>query len=115
MSQDQEQQMKKVEISIEQAREAIEYKTAVLRLSQNRDFKMLIEEGYFKQEPSRLVLMLADATQQNELSQQNIIKDMEAIGRFREYLRIFIMAGTQAEGAIASHEQTREELAEEIG
>ena len=83
MSTENEQQTKAVEISIAQAREAIDYKAAVIRLTQNRDFKMIVEEGYFHKEPSRLVLMLADATQQEDHLQKSLIKEMEAIGRFR--------------------------------
>jgi len=115
MSVEQEQQMKKVEITIDQAKKAIDHKSAILRLSQNRDFNMIVNEGYFKQEPRRLVLMLADPMQQEEVAQEAILREMGGISYFHEYLRFLTMAGTQAEGAMASHEATREELVEEIG
>ena len=45
--------IEKVEIEMEEAKKYIELRNTFLRLSENKDFKHVIEEAYFKEEAAR--------------------------------------------------------------
>lgn len=92
-----EQEVQNIEISIEQANKCIETKVALERLIKNSDFNTLITKGYFENEASRLVLMKADPSMEEDKYQKNIIKSIDGIGAFRQYLRAIIQIGTMAE------------------
>ena len=110
MSNEIEGQMKQIEVSIKQAEDAVKAKTKMLRLIKNKDFKELVSEGYLKDEAVRLVLLKADPQLQSEADQAQIIKEIDAIGAFREYIRTVIGMGKTAEHSLEADRQTREEL-----
>lgn len=110
-----QEQLRQVEINIDEAKEAISNMESVIELHNNRHFKKIVDEGYFQQEAARLVLALADANLQSEEHQQDLNKAIRAVGEFRNYLGAIIQLGRTAENALAADEQTREELlAEEL-
>lgn len=113
MGAQQDQQMETVNVSIEQAKEAIAGRNTVRRLTQNKDFSTIIEKGYFQDEASRLTLLMADPVSQTKDAQLQIRKDLEAIGRLRQYIIARLKAGDMAEKALIDHEAMREELAAE--
>ena len=104
-----------IEDSIKQATIAVDLGAAVERLCNNRDFKKVFLEGYFEQEAIRLVHLKSDSNMQTQGSQESILKLMDAIGSVRQYLDTKRQLAGLAMRAIASDEQTREELlAEDI-
>lgn len=105
-----EAMIEEVELSISQAKELVEKKDAVLRLTENKDFIKVITEGYFEKEASRLVLLKADDSMQGDTEQLNITKSIDAIGYLRKYLGTIIQFGRMAERDILSAEETRQEL-----
>jgi len=100
--------MEAVELSIAQAKLSIENREALQRLTGNIDFEKTILEGYFKEEASRLVLLKADPSM--DAYQDQIDKQIIAIGQLRQYFRTIMALGSQAEKAMADDEETREEL-----
>lgn len=115
MSSETQRQIETLEISIEQAKEAIKEMQAVYRLTKNPDFKAIVEKGYFENNASRLVLLRADPSMQNDTDQKQILKDIDGIGSFRQYLSTIIHFGRIAEESVKADEITREELlAEEL-
>lgn len=106
-------QIEEIEVKINEAKEVIERKKALMRLTDNKDFKSIVLDGYFKDEASRLVLLKADYEMQDEMSQNQIKKSIDAIGYFRLYLRTVMQLGAQMEKDLAADEQTREELLSE--
>jgi hypothetical protein len=109
-----EAQIQEIEMTIEQARKAKELMEAVLKLSNNHEFKRVINEDYFEKYAARLVLLKADPNMQDESSQRELNNNMIAIGYFRQYLSSLIQLGRQAEREILDAEEARTEiLAEE--
>jgi len=108
-----QQDLEQVELTIEQAHFSIDQMKAVQTLAKNTDFKAIIEEGYFKKEASRLVLLRADPAMQDEFSRKTIDDQITAIGYFRHYLTTINQLGRMAEGALSADEATRQELLEE--
>lgn len=108
-------QLETIELSIQHAKKTVDTMKALQRLTVNRDFKTLVLSGYFEKEPVRLVLLKADPAMQTPELQAAIIKEMDAIGAFRQYLSGVMQLGRMAEKAIADDEATREEiLADEL-
>lgn len=104
-----------VELSIDHANKSINLRNSLEKLTKNRDFKAVVLEGYFESEAVRLVLLKADPSMQDEESQKEIVKQIDAIGSFRQYLRTVMQLGDMASKAKDDYEQTREELlAEEL-
>ena len=98
-----------VEISIEDAKEAIGTMESLIKLQDNSDFKKIILDGYFKEEASRLVLFRA-LPQVTEEMRVDIDAQIAAVGNFRQYLSTIFSQGNMARNGLASHEATREEI-----
>lgn len=104
-----EQQLNDIEISIDDARATLARKDALQKLMDTTVWQDIIEDGYFKEEASRLVLLKADPGMgKSELKQIDIA--INAIGPFRQYLRVIMQLGMMAENALENDQQTREEL-----
>lgn len=97
-------------MSIEQASESVKDLEALKRLEKNRDFKRLISDGYFKDEASRAVLMLADPSMQEPERQRSLHNSIIACGEFRQYLGTKYQLGNIAIRSLAADELTREQL-----
>ena len=110
-----ETQIEQIEVSIEQAKDAIDRMKTLERLRNNDDFIKIIREGYFKEEAIRLVMMKSSHNFQGEQAQKDIIKDIDSIGRLEQYFGAIYQIGHTAQRALEADEETREELlAEEL-
>lgn len=105
-----ESQVETLEISITQAKKYVDKLNSVMNLLKNKDFNKFIEEGYFKQEASRLVLLKADPAMQKPEDQAAIIRSIDAIGSFRQYISNTIQMGRMMEKSMQEDEVTRDEL-----
>ena len=99
-----DQDVRTIELTIEEAQVAVAQKKIFLRLVDNKDFKEIIETGYFEAEAVRLVGALSSPALQDEYNQEQMQKEMSAIGRLRQYFYAIVQQGTTAERAIASDE-----------
>jgi len=106
-------EMEAVEIGIEQAKVLTSNRECLEKLTKNSNFKKLIIENYFEKEASRLVLLKADASMQDAVSQADIMRQIDAIGTFRQYLSTIMQMGRMAQASIAADEETLEELRNE--
>ena len=105
-----EEQINQIEVNIESAKEAIACRDSLVKLTKNREFKKIIEDGYFKDEASRIVLVKADPALQSAENQEQLDKQIIAIGELRQYFRMIFAVGAEAERSMTADEQTREEL-----
>ena len=105
-----EHDLEQIDLSIDQAKLSIDNLKALNRLSQNKDFKHLFLEGYFKEEASRLVLLKADPQVEEEKHQKAIMLAIDAIGHMRQYCNTIQVVGRMAERALKEDEATREEI-----
>ena len=108
-------EIEQLEVSIEQAKEAIKLRDTLIKLSKNRDFGKIIHTGYFEDEAVRLVMAKSNPHLQSKEQQDEIIKKIDAIGALRQYFSQIMSMGNQMEHTLAMDEQTREAiLAEDL-
>jgi hypothetical protein len=105
-----ESELESIEISIDQARKAIEKRNKLRTLIKDHNFTAIIDDGYFKDEAVRLVHLRSDYNFQSEKDQEDNLKQIEAIGTFKAYLHSIFQQGQAAVNALEGHEQTREEI-----
>ena len=108
-----EQQIKHIDLSIEQAKANIQRYEQLNKLASNKEFKELILDGYFRDEASRLVLLKADPNMLGDTEQLHIGKLIDGIGALRQYFSTIERIGEMSQRALKEHEQTREELLQE--
>jgi hypothetical protein len=99
-----------IDISIKQAEKYVNKMNSVFNLHKNKDFIDVIEKGYFEEEASRLVLLKADPNLQKPEDQNTIMKSIDAIGYFRQYLSNVISLGRMMEKSLEEDKETRREL-----
>jgi hypothetical protein len=108
-------ELHQLENNIKQAQKIVDLGSALERLKNNRDFKKVIQEGYFEQEAIRLVHLLSDSNMQAPEIQTSIHKQMIAVGGFRDYLDTLETRVGMARRSVEADEATRDEiLAEEV-
>ena len=91
-----QEDLTEIEISIAHANELIAKKEAMDRLIANPDFALIITNGYFEKEASQLVMSKGEPASQGTEPQERIMKQIDAIGMFRQYLRGVIYLGEAA-------------------
>ena len=109
----QEEQLDSLEFSMDEAKHFISVKNSMLKLQNNRDFKKVITEYYFKEEAARLVM----AKSSNMNADQKIMIDnmIYGIGALNNWIESVMRRGAEMDQALNDHEKTREEiLAEEV-
>lgn len=102
-----------IEQNIKELKKFVEAGEALERLQGNRDFKLLVTEGYFKDEAIRLVHLKADPNFQTPDRQQTIVSQMDAIGALSHYFNTVFQKASMADKAIEADEETRDEMLNE--
>ncbi len=110
MSIQQAQQQQEVSISIEEARIELAKLATLRRFIENPDFKAVIEQMYFTDEASRLVLVKAEPNFENEKSQARVMNQINAIGQFKQFLTAKMTLGAMLEKQIQDDQETQLEL-----
>ena len=106
------EQIKEIEHSINELTKIKEKGEALRRLKDNKDFKLIVLEGYFKDEAARLVLLKGDIG--SEADQKFYTKAIKAIGMFNSYLSSVISLGRRAEDSLESHKEEKIRLQSEV-
>lgn len=107
-----EDQVRQIEQNIKEAQKIKDLGDALARLMTNRDFKKVIQEGYFEKEAVRLVHLKADTSMQSDDSQKSILTQIDGIGNLSQYLRTVEHLGRMAAKSIASDEAELAEIRE---
>ena len=102
--------MNEINVTIGEAEKQVHLASLVRKLEQNKDFRELILEGYFRDNASRLVMLKADKEFQTEDKQKSIDKDILGISVFGDFLRTVKIMGDMAQEAMEAHERTREDI-----
>jgi hypothetical protein len=105
-----ETELQQLDLSIKHAQKTVDLGDALARLRNNRDFKKVVEEGYFNQEAIRLVHLMSDANMQTPEIQSSIYKQMVAVGVFRDYLETLETRAGMARRSVEADEATRDEI-----
>lgn len=102
--------IQEIELSIKEAQKMVDLGAAVQRLASNRDFKKVVMEMYFEKEAVRLVHLKASPAMQDAERQAAIVKEMDAIGSFHQFLRTLEIQAEMARRAVEDGESLREEI-----
>jgi hypothetical protein len=106
-------EIERLEHSTHKAKEHLDLGNALERLLNNRDFKAVIQHGYFEQEAIRLVHLKADPAMDRPDKQANILRDIDSIGALSGYLSEIERRADLAKREIADNELMLEELRSE--
>lgn len=108
-----QQNIQEIEIHIDTAKKRIKKWEHLENLRKNPDFKSLIEDDYFKEEASRLVLLKASQQMESQESQIRILNMIDAIGHLQQFFMLVEGLGKQAAGALREDEDTLAEMRQE--
>lgn len=98
------EQIKALQDSIVSSRQNVDMADALRRLQSNRDFKKVIQEGYFEKEAIRLVHLKADPAMQTPDKQAGILRDIDAIGTLHAYFALILRFGDMSKKDISEAE-----------
>jgi len=104
---------REIEISIDQARGAVDRKNKMEKLINTPEFRDVFTVGYMEQEPARLVSLLADSDWQTPEKQEELLHDMRAISALRQYILGIKAMGKTMENQIIRSQETLNGLREE--
>jgi len=113
MKNENEQQLHQIEISLENAKKAIELGDSLERLHKNPDFKRIILDDFFKEEASRAVMLKSDPNMLGEEQQVTVDNIITSIGGLYQYFAKVYRLADMSVRALEANQQTREELLEE--
>ena len=103
--------LEKIEIEIETAKAYIEDKEAILKLRENKFFKQIILERYFKEEAVSLVMLKGKNIPPDQMIQ--VDHAMYGISALKSFLDSIVDYGVQLEQQLRDSEQTRTEILKE--
>jgi len=103
-------ELKQIDQNIKESKLIVKMAEALENLGNSRDFKLVIMEGYFKEEAIRLVMLRSDPSMQTPERQQSLMAQIDAIGTLNQYFQTVFFKGSIANKAIAADEETREEI-----
>lgn len=86
---------------------------ALERLQKNKDFQLIVLDGYLRNEAIRLVGLRGEPVLARPETQASILRDIDAIGSFGQYLRTVQAGAEQASKMIAQAEEERQTVLEE--
>lgn len=98
--------IKEVELSIEEAKKAVEIRDAIARLEKNRDFKKVILDLYFGDHAQRIAHLYSDPNVEREEVHNQLI----GIGVLKQFLLAQRQMGQNALDAMQDYEGTLDEL-----
>lgn len=105
------QEIKQIEMSMAEAKKAVELREALLRLEKNRDFKKVFLEHYLKEFATNLVMMRGGmAFRANDLIMESNTRKLDSIGEFSEFCRNIHANGSQMELLLQEGQQTIDEI-----
>lgn len=110
-----ENQLVQIDLEIGEAKKHIEKRDAFLRLCRMPEWKLIIDEGYLKDDAARLVLLKSAPVSEGVEAQKRIDDSITAVGQFYQHCRSIMAQGDQSEAALADYEQVREEIESDEG
>lgn len=105
-----EQDLHQVGMSITAAKQLIKKLDALRSLQKNPAFKTIVEDGYFTEEAVRLVMVKGDVEFQTPEKQASVLRDIDGISCFNEYLRNLMLLGRAAESGLAGYYEEQANL-----
>jgi hypothetical protein len=98
-----------VELHIEDAQRLVDRRDAIHRLHANPDFRLVIEQGYLRDEAVRQV-HLSVSENANEETRKASLDAARSGGYLKQFLSAAIRMGDTAESSIKSHRELLDEM-----
>lgn len=108
-----EQSINAIEISMDNARKAIELAKALQRLHDNADFKAVILQDYFHEEAHRAVMLKSDPEMFTEEKQKAVDDVVTSIGGLYNYFGKIYRMADMALRSLEADQETHGELLQE--
>lgn len=103
-------ELKQIELEVAEAKQEIALADALTRLNKNRDFKLLIREGFLVQQAAKAAQMLADRDMAHPAAQKGLYDRLIAVGQVSLYLDSIEHTGNMAVKTLRESENTRDEI-----
>lgn len=103
-------ELDQLEITRQDAEEAIELRDALVQLKKNKHYKRIFEKELFQDFAAQCVLMKGSPAAQNENTQKHIDRDIAMLGALHSRLNSIIQLGNTAEYTLAGVKDEVERL-----
>lgn len=103
-------QIQSIEKDLASHRKQLKLRESLVNLSNNRDFKAVISEGYFKDEPVRLTALLGHPDHQTPERQAAIFKQLNGVAQMHAYFGLINSFAEIARKGLEEGEAALEEL-----
>ena len=105
-----EAEVQKVQVHIDQVKEAIEVADKLKVLNKIPEFEELIIKGFMEDEPARIAAICTDPEMQSEMDQGALWGMIKAVGYLGDYLRNIERRGVQLKATLEKAEEYQAEL-----
>lgn len=109
---EQQLELQTVEASIEDAKEYLQFSESEKVLSEDKNFKVLIIDGYMRDEAARLAGLLAEPSMVDEVNQRELQSALKAISHLKQYLLHVRRTRIGIEDSLSESEAYADELRE---
>jgi competence CoiA-like predicted nuclease len=106
-----EEQLNYLEANMVESKHFVDIKNSFEKLKENKDFKKVITEYYFKEEAARLVM--AKSSNLNDDQQKMIDKMIYGIGSLAKFFDSLVSRGAQAEQTLIEDEEAKAGIIQE--
>ena len=101
---------KDIEIALTNAKSEMGLGKSLERLLNNKDFKKIVMSEYLEQEAIRLVHLKADFNMRAPHLQENVTRDIDAIGSFKQFLMRIEQRAEEGQDTVDDCELALEEI-----
>ena len=110
MTEENEQELERIEVHISLVKEAIDKAEKLDVLYKMPEFEELITKGFMIDEPARIAAIITDPNLLGDTDQRELLGALKAVGYLGDYLRNIIKRGLQMKQALAQAEEAQTEL-----
>ena len=104
-------EVRNIDIEIEQAKELIAMRDALVRLEKNRDFRKVVSEGFLRDFALNTVAIRGRMEfRTNQALMDSNTRKLDAVGELEEYCRNVRAHGARMDVALKEAEETRNEI-----
>ena len=103
-------QIETLELTKEQAQHAIKLREHAKKLLKNRDFKAVFEDEYFDAYIKNTALLLSEVKQDSPKMYEDLVDELEAVGRVRAFIQGIFQKANMAEKSIEDADAQLAEL-----
>lgn len=98
-------EVQQIQLTLDEAKKKVKLGEALERLERNKDFKLLIDEEFLKQESIRQVSLLSDPAFQTPHMQASIVADMRAGSTLQAFFRLVSRNASMSAQAVHDSEE----------